>query len=34
MQLISFDTPWKQQKTSGFPMFLGGIESDKWYEMG
>ena len=27
MPLVSFDTPWKHQKTSGFPMFSGGIES-------
>ena len=33
MPLGSFFTPWKHQKTSGFLMFLGGIESGsgmKW----
>ena len=34
MPLVSFDTPWKHQKTKGFPMFSGGIESDQWHEMG
>ena len=28
MPLISFDTPWKHQKTSGFLMFSGGIKRD------
>ena len=32
--LISFDTPWKHQKTSGFLMFSGGITRDQWHEMG
>ena len=31
--LVSFDTPWKLQKTFGFLMFSGGIERGKWYEM-
>ena len=34
MLLISFDTPWKHQKTSGFLMFLGVIKIDQWHEMG
>ena len=34
MPLISFNTPWKHQNTSGFRMFLGGIERDQWHEMG
>ena len=34
MPLISFDTPWKHQKTRGFPMFSGGIKRDQWHEMG
>ena len=33
MPLVSFNTPWKHQKTSGFLMFLGGIERDWWHEM-
>ena len=28
MSMISFDTPWKHQKTSGFLMFSGGTEKD------
>ena len=32
--LISFDTPWKHQKTSGFLMFSWGIKRDQWYETG
>ena len=28
MPRVSFYTPWKQQKTSGFLMFSGGIERD------
>ena len=31
--LISFDIPWKHQKTSGFLMFSRGIKRDQWYEM-
>ena len=34
MPLISFDTPWKHQKTRGFRMFSGGIKSDQWNERG
>ena len=34
MPLISFDTPWKHQKTGGFMMFSGGIKRDQWHEMG
>ena len=34
MPLISFDTPWKHQKTRGFMMFSGGIKRDQWHEMG
>ena len=34
MPLVSFYNPWKDQKTSGFLMFLGGIEGDQWHEMG
>ena len=30
----SFNTPWKFKKTSGFLMFPGGTERDKWHEMG
>ena len=33
MLLVSFDTPWKHQKTRGFMMFSGGIERDQWHEM-
>ena len=29
MLLISFYTPWKHQKTEGFLMFSGGIETDR-----
>ena len=32
--LVSFYTPWKQQKTFGFLMFSGGIEKVQWYKMG
>ena len=28
--LISFDTPWKHQKTSDFLIFLGAIKKDQW----
>ena len=35
MSLVSFYTPWKHRKTSGFLMLLGvGVERDKWNEMG
>ena len=34
MPLISFDTPLKHQKTSGFLMFSGVIKRDQWHEMG
>ena len=34
MRVISFDTPWKPQKTRGFLMFSGGIKRDQWHEMG
>ena len=34
MPLISFDTPWKHQKTSGLQTFSGGIKTDQWHEMG
>ena len=34
MPLISFDTPWKRPKTSGFLIFLGGIKRDQWHETG
>ena len=30
MPLISFDTPWKHQKTRGFLMFSGYIKRVKW----
>ena len=33
MPLVSFDTPWKHQKTSGFLMF-SGVKRDKWHGMG
>ena len=32
MPLISLDIPGKQQKTSGFLMFAGGIKRDQWHE--
>ena len=32
--LISFDTPWKHQKTRSFLMFSGGIKRDQWHEIG
>ena len=32
--LVSFYTPWKHQKTFGFIMFSGGIETDQCFEMG
>ena len=34
MQLVSFYSPWKHQKTRGFLMFSEGIERDLWHEMG
>ena len=30
MPLVSLYTPWKHQKTSGFLIFLGGIEREHW----
>ena len=33
MLLVSFYTPWKHQKTSGFLIFPGGLERN-WDEMG
>ena len=33
MPLIFFYTPLKYQKTEGFLMFSGGIETDQWYEI-
>ena len=30
MQLVSFCTPWKHQKT----LFSGSLEREQWYEMG
>ena len=32
MPQVSFNTPWKHQKTFGFLMFSGGIERDLWHE--
>ena len=32
--MVFFDTPWVHWKTRGFLMFSGGIERDKWHEMG
>ena len=32
--LVSFYTPWKHQKTSGFLIFSGDTEREQWYEMG
>ena len=32
--LVSFDTPWKYQKTKVFLMFSVGIERDQWHEVG
>ena len=34
MPLISFDNPWKHQKTSDFLIFSRGIKRDKWHEIG
>ena len=34
MPPISFDTPWKHQKTSGLLMFSGSIKRDQWHGMG
>ena len=33
MPLVSFNTPWKHQKTRGFLMFSDGIEREQRYEM-
>ena len=32
MPQVSFNTPWKHQKTFDFLMFSGGIERDLWHE--
>ena len=32
MPLVSFQTPWKHQKISGFPMFSEGLERDQWQQ--
>ena len=32
--MLPFYTPWKDQKTSGFLIFSGGIERNNWPEMG
>ena len=34
MLLVSFNTPWKLRKRSGFLMFSGGIERDQWHVKG
>ena len=34
MQLVSFYTPLKYEKTRDFLMFPGGIEGDQWLGMG
>ena len=34
MLLVSFYTPWIHQKRFAFLMFSGGIERDRWLEMG
>ena len=31
--MVSFYTPWKHHKTSGFFDDLGGIERDQWHKM-
>ena len=31
---VSFILPWKAQKTSGFPTFLGGIKREHWSVIG
>ena len=33
MPQVSFNTPWKHQKTFSFLMFSGGIERDLWHEI-
>ena len=33
MPLVSFYSPWKQQKSRGSFIFLGGIEREQWHEM-
>ena len=33
MSLVSFYTPWKYKKISGFLTFVGGIERDLWHGM-
>ena len=32
--MLPFYTPWKRQKTTGFPTFSEGIERKHWPEMG
>ena len=34
MIMVSFDTPWKNKKSSGFRMFWRVIKRDQWREMG
>ena len=34
MRLVSFYILWQHQKTRGFVMVSGGIERDKWHEVG
>ena len=33
MPLVSFDTPWKHQKTIGFLMFSWIIKRDQWHKI-
>ena len=33
MPPICFYTTWKYQKTTGFLMFSGGLETKQWHEM-
>ena len=33
MPLVSFDTPWKHQKTIGFLMFSWVIKRDQWHKI-
>ena len=32
--MFHLNTPWKRQKTYGFLTFNGGIEMERWLEMG
>ena len=32
MQMVSFFSSWKHQKTPGFPKFLEGMERDQCHE--